>query len=290
MYVISTDQRQYLTYVLQDTTQNATLEVVPERGGIITRWQTAGHDLLYLDAERFADPDLSIRGGIPILFPICGNLPDNAYNCEGQTYRLKQHGFARNVPWIVTAQQTETDASLSLQLTSDEHTLMVYPFEFVLDFTYRLQGTSLVLHQRYTNRSQAAMPFSIGFHPYFAVTDKTQLQFQIPATEYQDQITKTNHAFSGTFDFEAAEIDVAFTHLSSHVASVTDPQRSHRLTFSFSPEFSTLVFWTVKGKDFYCLEPWSAPRNALNTGDRLLYLEPGASLETEFKLMLETVA
>ena len=45
-----------------------------------------------------------------------------------------------------------------------------------------------------------------------------------------------------------------------------------------------IVFWTVKGKPFYCLEPWTAGRNALNTGERLLSLAPGDSLETVFSL------
>ncbi|NEP44786.1 MAG: hypothetical protein F6K35_38455 [Okeania sp. SIO2H7] len=38
-----------------------------------------------------------------------------------------------------------------------------------------------------------------------------------------------------------------------------------------------MVFWTVKGKDYFCLEPWTYPINSLNMGDRLLDLEPGAS-------------
>ena len=31
---------------------------------------------------------------------------------------------------------------------------------------------------------------------------------------------------------------------------------------------------------FYCLEPWTGPRNALNTGNHLLTIPPGESLET----------
>jgi galactose mutarotase-like enzyme len=58
--------------------------------------------MLYLDVERFANPELSIRGGVPILFPICGNLPDNCYTYNGQQYTLKQHGFGRYLPWEVT--------------------------------------------------------------------------------------------------------------------------------------------------------------------------------------------
>ncbi|MBL1174701.1 aldose epimerase [Pantanalinema sp. GBBB05] len=286
---ITVEQRQYLTYILEDEAVNALLEVVPERGGIITRWQVQGQELLYLDAERFANPELTVRGGIPILFPICGNLPDHTYSYQGQTYTLKQHGFARDLPWEVLEQTATDRLSLTLGLSSNLQTWAVYPFDFHLAFTYVLQANTLTLHQRYTNQSAEAMPFAIGFHPYFGVEDKSALQFQIPATEWLDQRTKATQPYSGAFDWSADEIDVAFTELSSQVATVTDTQRSRRLTLHSSPAFSTLVFWTVKGKDFYCLEPWTAPRNALNTGERLLYLAPGASLETSVTCTIELI-
>jgi len=291
MFAIATDSRQYQTYVLADPTNLTCLDIVPERGGIATSWRVNGHELFYLDAERFKDPTLSVRGGNPILFPICGNLPDNTYTHNGQTYTLKQHGFARDQPWQVVDQQvSETDARIAIALTSNDQTRAVYPFEFELVFTYILQSHSLTLHQRYTNHSSEPMPFSAGFHPYFKVEDKSQLRLHIPATQYDDNITKSVQAYAGGFDFNVDEIDAAFTEVASPVASVVDAGRSHRVTLTFSPEFSTVVFWTVKGKDFYCLEPWTAPRNALNTGNHLLHVDPGQSMELEIKLTVEPLS
>lgn len=129
MFSIAIQQQKYKTYILSDEIAGSQLEVVPERGGMITRWRFQGQELLYLDTERFAHPDLSVRGGIPILFPICGNLPENTYTYNGQTYTLKQHGFARDLPWQVTEQVTHEKASLTLVLNSNEQTRAVYPFE-----------------------------------------------------------------------------------------------------------------------------------------------------------------
>jgi galactose mutarotase-like enzyme len=274
---------QYKTYVLTDPIAQTHLEIVPERGGIITRWQVRGQDLLYLDSDRFADPSLSIRGGIPILFPICGNLPDNTYTHQGKSYTLKQHGFARDLPWTVSEQQPED--GLTLTLTSSDRTLAVYPFDFELTFTYRLQGQELLIEQRYENRSSEPMPFSTGLHPYFTVTNKTQLQFDIPATEFTNQINQTQHPFSGQFDFEQPEIDVAFRQVTRQHASVTNA--GHRLTLSYDPIYATIVFWTIKGKDYYCLEPWSAPRNAINSGKDLTWIKPGEAIETVVTLGVE---
>ena len=259
-------------------TNQSRLEVVPERGGIITSWRVQNQEVLYLDEERFANPQLSVRGGIPILFPICGNLPDNTYTLNDKQYTLKQHGFARDLPWKSTQDQvTPEKASLTLILSSNEQTRAVYPFDFQLAFTYQIQGNTLEIKQQYTNLSTERMPFSTGFHPYFLTVDKTQLKFEIPSQEYQDQITKEIHSFNGDFDFNRDEIDVAFKQLSAKSATVTDNARKLKLTLEYDDTYSTLVFWTVKGKDYYCLEPWSGPRNAINTGQHLTVLEPQAS-------------
>jgi galactose mutarotase-like enzyme len=284
MFAISQQQQQYKTYILSDNAFRSQIEVVPERGGIITRWQVQGQEILYLDVERFSHPDLSVRGGVPILFPICGNLPDNTYTYNGQQYSLKQHGFARDLPWEVVDQGTDGKASITLALKNNEQTLAVYPFEFQLFFTYKLQGQTLEVRQEYQNLSSTPLPFSFGFHPYFLCGDKNQLEFTIPSGQYLDQKTKETHSFNGNFDFNRDEIDFAFGQLTSQSAVVADMSRKLKLTLDYDDIYPWLVFWTLKGKEFYCLEPWTAPRNSLNTGENLTVLAPGASCTASFRL------
>ena len=284
MFAIAVNPRPYPTYRLSDDESQAELEVVPERGGIITRWRIQGQDILYLDEERFAQPELSVRGGIPILFPICGNLPNNRFDYHGKSYPLKQHGFARDLPWAVVDQTTDKSASLTIELTSTDQTRQVYPFDFRLCFSYQLQGYALRIQQAIENLSGEPMPFSLGFHPYFQVLDKSQLSFQIPSSEYIDQKTGLIHPFSGEFDWNIPEIDAAFTAITRHSAKIIDANRSREIALSYSHLFSTVVFWTILGKDYVCLEPWSAPRNAINTGDKLTILAPKERYEAVFEL------
>ena len=142
VFAITLKQKQYKTYILSDETANSALEVVPERGGIATSWLVEGKEIFYLDAERFANPDLTVRGGIPILFPICSNLPDNTYTHKGVQRKLKQHGFARDLPWRIAEPVTEGCAALTLILDSSDQTLAVYPFDFQLAFPYQIKGNS----------------------------------------------------------------------------------------------------------------------------------------------------
>ena len=75
--------------------KNNFINFCPKRGGIITNWVFNNYQILYIDQKRFLDKSKSIRGGIPILFPICGNLEKKSL--FGDNYLdLMQHGFARN--------------------------------------------------------------------------------------------------------------------------------------------------------------------------------------------------
>ena len=276
MSTITTETQQYLAYILTDG--DSQVAVVPERGGIVTSWKIQGKELFYLDVERFKDPSMSVRGGIPLLFPICGNLPDDTYTLSGSTYQLKQHGFGRTLPWEVTQQSTDDGASLTLTLKSSEATRPVYPFDFQLDYIYTLKGNTLEQRFRHTNLSDKPMPFSTGTHPYFAVADKSKLMFDLPSSEYKIKGGTEVYAFNGQFNFDQEEIDFAFINLTGQTATVKDGDST--LTITYDENYSTLVFWTVKGKDFYCLEPWSGPRNAMNTGDFLLSAAPKETVET----------
>ncbi|HHP7231455.1 MAG TPA: aldose epimerase [Xenococcaceae cyanobacterium] len=288
MFTLNQEQKQYLTYILTDKQTNSQIEVVPERGAIISRWKIDNQDILYLDEARFANPELSVRGGIPLLFPICGNLPNNTYTYGDRAYQLRQHGFARDLPWEVIATNTSDTASITLTLNSNETTLAVYPFAFKLTFTYELQGTHLKIRQNYCNNSESVMPFAAGLHPYFKVQDKSQLSFEIPASSYFDHLSQKVISFPGQFDFELAEIDLAFTSINKYQTSIQNDSNNSKLTIYYSDFYSTLVFWTVKGKDYVCLEPWSAPRNALNTKDRLTYLEPGDSYDAVVEMVWQS--
>jgi len=296
MYSIALKQKQHPTYILTDQTSGARVEIVPERGGIVTEWNIGDTQVLYFDAERFTDPAKSVRGGIPILFPICGSLPESTYKVDGQSYQLAQHGFARNLPWAVRDRGVKANgAVLELALQSTPDTLSVYPFEFEIIFTYRLEGTRLHIEQSYTNQSNRRMPFSTGLHPYFYLADasaqtKSQLQLEIPAARYIDQIEQTAHDYTGSLNWSAPELDLAFRPISAQQTSVTDPQREIKISIDYDSTYTTLVFWTVAEKNYYCLEPWSAPRNALNTNKDLRWLEPNetCSVRVSFNAQLES--
>ena len=257
---------------LTDDVAGSKVVVAPERGAIITSFRVGGRELLYMDHATLADSSKNVRGGIPVLFPAPGKLDGDSWRYGAHTGTMKQHGFARTLPWQVVASQTNR---LKLALESDSATLAQYPFAFRAEITYELRGPSLRIVADVYNRGAEPMPYGLGFHPYFAVTDKAHAAIPTAATQAFDNVTKAAMPFAG-FDFTQPELDL---HLLDHAASHATLQLADgtRIDIRTSQDFVRWVVWTVAGRDFICLEPWTAPGNALNTGEHLIVLDAGRS-------------
>ena len=123
------------------------------------------------------------------------------------------------------------------------------------------------------------MPFGAGFHPYFHVkqADKGAARIGTSATRAFDNVTKKDVELSQPLSLTHKEVDL---HLLDHGARpCTLSWPGTTLAVRGSPEYTHWVVWTLQGKDFVCVEPWTCPGNALNTGDRLLTVAPGETRE-----------
>ncbi len=249
--------------------------LAPHRGGLVTRFDVAGRPVLFMDEATLADPSKNVRGGVPVLFPTPGKLTGDAWARDGQAGALKQHGFARNLAWRTIA---TTGNSATIALEADASTRAAFPWDFAVEMTVALRDATLRLDHRVTNRSATAMPFGFGFHPYFAVADadKAAAAVSTAATRAFDNVTKTTIPLAGPIDLTQKEVDL---HLLDHgrTESTLSLPGGHAVELRGSADYTHWVVWTLAGRDFVCLEPWTAPGDALNTGDRVLELAPGAT-------------
>jgi galactose mutarotase-like enzyme len=281
--MFTVDRRDAAKVTLSDSDARSRAVLAPARGGMLIELCVAERELLYLDRKTFEEPTANVRGGVPVLFPSPGKLTappalaglgSDAWAWRGARGSLKQHGFARNLPWEVSATGSDDGAWATLTLTSNETTLAAYPWAFRADYTYRLRAQAIAIEMRIENRATATMPFGAGFHPYFAVPDAAKARARIAtrATRAWDNAAKARVPFTG-FDLTAAEVDLhLMDHGSTESSLVVDDLAVH---VRGSAEFTHWVVWTLRGRDFVCLEPWTCPGDALNTGERLLLLEPG---------------
>ncbi len=254
---------------LRNDAADSRLVLAPSRGGMATRLTLRGRDLFYLDEETLHDATKNVRGGNPVLFPSPGKLEDDTYEWRGTRGSLKQHGFARNSKWEVTQ---STDTSATLKLVSNEETRRNYPWDFSAEYTYSLEPDSLRIDLGITNTGSNAMPFGAGFHPYFSVPQaaKATARIETNATRAFDNVTKKTEPLA-PIDLTKSEIDL---HLIDHHGDCILRLPDHAVSVRGSSEFSRFVVWTLAGKDFVCVEPWTCPGNALSTGESLIVLSP----------------
>jgi galactose mutarotase-like enzyme len=278
------------TIDLADADARSAVAIVPARGAITTRFRVGERELLYLDASTLGDPARNVRGGIPVLFPSPGPLTADRFARGGRSGSMKQHGFARTMAWETRSVGVTDAAQATLVLRSDDATRAQYPFDFLVAITFSLLGARLRLDVSVENTGDAALPFAFGLHPYFLVADadKARVKIATRATRAYDNVTKRVIPFHG-FDLTAPEVDL---HLIDHGNSRSELAWGDgtRVAIRASPELTHWVVWTLGGRDFVCVEPWTAPADALNTGEALIEVPPKASRAVWVEIELEPAA
>jgi len=283
MYKVEKYMDKFETYRLYDLKSNSFFEVVPERGGIITRYVWAGQDILYLDKETLYNTEKNIRGGIPILFPICGYLKDEKYTIDGREYNMKQHGIARLYKWDVVKTSADDSASITLKFTSSSETREIYPFDFELIFKYILKNGMLTIEQQYVNKSEKNMIFYSGFHPYFYIENKDNASISVDSDACYDAIDKKQLIFDGEIDFKKTEVNLIFEPKSNE-CSILDKKRSMKVILKYDEVFKYVVVWALHDKEFICVEPWMAKPDSMNTKEDIKNLKPGDELKAVFSI------
>ncbi|MDQ8736127.1 aldose epimerase [Paenibacillus sp. LHD-38] len=272
--------------LIEENTQSRVI-VCPERGGIVIGCQLHGLELFYLDKATFEHKTANIRGGNPILFPICGQLEEQSYEWNGQTYSMANHGVARTAVWDVVSTNADGEASITIRLQSNEDTLRTYPFAFELLFTYVLQNGELHTRQTYRNRSEAAaMPFYAGFHPYFAIDSDKKIAYEIDATRYIDYNDNVEKPFDGVIDLEGLVESVCL--LDAKKGEISFPVvQGARVRLTYDDIFKYMVLWSVKDRPFVCVEPWMAMTGELNRKEELVMLNAGEELHANLTISCE---
>ena len=247
------------------------LRIVPERGGLITEWRCKGREILYFDLERFRQQEKSIRGGIPILFPICGNLAGGRLPRAEGDFPLSQHGFARDTAWRINSIKDSNGFVLTMK--DDRSTRAVYPYFFLVNMEVRLLENIIDFRIKIVNQSEDQMPFSFGLHPYFNVTDLTKIKIEGLCQTCTNHLTMNEAKTDQQIDSLSEGID--FLTGPSKSVTLLDLLSSKRLQLIYEAPMDLTVVWTDPPRKMVCIEPWTSPREALISGDRELKLAEG---------------
>lgn len=230
------------------TADGCSAELIPARGGLVTSLVLDGEELLFLDEATLVDLSKNVRGGVPLLFPFAGKPPPGT--------SLPQHGFARKLPWEVTSALSDDDiARVECVLRDDEGTRAAWPHAFEVVFSVSLFDHRAVLEWAFHNRGAAPMPLHFGIHPYFRVGDKAKVRVEGTHGRAFDNKAQLDRDVDAV-DFSGGEVDL---HFASPPGAGTTLTRGvgKAVRLNWTPQFDTLVVWTLPGQPFVCVEPWT---------------------------------
>ncbi|TWD98944.1 galactose mutarotase-like enzyme [Neobacillus bataviensis] len=288
MYQLKVSKEKELSvYELSNETLGSWLRVAPDRGGIITSFGVENDEILFLNKETLYDPKKNIRGGIPILFPISGQLENGEYKWNDKVYKMKNHGVARNQSWeVVDTDLNETKATVTIRLVSNEETMREYPFQFEVIFSYTITKNELSIDQVYRNASDESMPIYAGFHPYFKTSSK-DLTYQTDAKTYLDYNTMEVNSINASLDLTNKKESLVLLDSRKKQISFELPELRKNVTMRYGDEFKYIVLWTEAEQEFICVEPWMAMTDELNRKEELVMVEPGKSLHTSLVISVK---
>ncbi len=230
-----------------------------------------------------------------ILFPIVGKLKNDQFHIDGKTYKMSQHGFARDMVFDVV---NHSESELLLTLKSNKETLSQYPYQFDLQIHYAIDSDALAITYTVINTDNQTIYFSIGGHPAFKCPlreDEKRSDYYLLFNEVEDasrqlindkglrtgeekkvmngdnRIRITDHLFD--------EDALIFKHLNANKVTLVNGNHEKVLTFQFT-RFPYLGIWSKsQASSFICIEPWYGVADAIKAS--------GNFLEKEGILMLD---
>ena len=254
--------------------------------------------------ETWDDGSLPPMGCGIVLVPWPNRIAGGAWTLRGAKQQLDitdvghnaaSHGLLRNTAYRAVARQDS-----SVTLGASIYPQHGYPFALDTEVTYAVDDQGLTVTHRLTNAGTAAAPFGVGAHPYLRVGRHpvSDLTITVSGDRYLrtddhlipiglEPVDGTPNDLRAGASLAALDLDVALTGL-----DVTDGRVEHRLA---APDGTGLVLWADEvfgwaqvysppnfpgagkpdARRAVAIEPMTCPANAFNSGDGLLWLEPG---------------
>lgn len=203
-------------------------------------------------------------GQSPILFPIVGQILDNKFRSEGKEYEMAKHGIARKREFELKEQGK--DYIILTQSWNDE-TLLQYPFRYILDVEFRLEGKKIRVTHTVKNEGNNVMYFSIGAHPGFNCKIGDYLEFEENETLTCEKINpdsildgihypslNNEKKFIITTDVFDKDAHI-LSGMKSDTLYLKSDVRHEVIKFCFG-KAPYLGVWAKPGAEYVCIEPW----------------------------------
>lgn len=216
--------------------------------GTIEKWQTeSGKDILFPETKIEFATQTRWRGGAPTICPNFGSIPTSGVY---QDIYLPSHGLVRNCRIENGVPVEDNTATYQDGPTVDSDNWTKTNFAFAMPWQHEVtvaakeesgEDTAAVLHHQIslTSKHNTDIPYSLGFHPYFA-TQGQDFTLQIADRVWKREIVPRDKL-----------IYIPATLGSEFILKIE--QRT--ITITLTGGYDGFVFWTDRPDLYICVEP-----------------------------------
>ncbi|MCR4347570.1 MAG: D-hexose-6-phosphate mutarotase [Sulfuricaulis sp.] len=214
------------------------------QGGHIMSWQPKSETepVVWLSRAANFTPGKSIRGGVPVCWPWFGTHATDP--------KRPTHGFARTVPWEVTATRALDNGAteIALTLVETDQTRTMWPHRTKLSITITV-GPRLKIALATDNLGNEDAVIGEALHAYFHIGDIADIRIGgLEGCDYLDKVGGGNvhRRQDGPVVF-SAETDRIYSNTDAECV-IEDPRLKRRIHVAKSGSYSTVVWnpWTEK--------------------------------------------
>lgn len=248
--------------------------------------------------EKLHQGEIYWKRHAPILFPIVGQIKEGKTIIDDRTFKMGQHGFARDMEF----EEIEQNKFL---LRSSKETLEKFPYAFELYVQYFIQDNEITVQYQVINKDNKQMLFGIGGHPAFICDYSTgdyQIQFNKEETEVEfmqlenglisnkrAQNIVENNSINLTENIFKNDAIIMKNLKSNKVTLYNKKTNKKVLDFDFTG-FPYLALWSKIGAPFVCIEPWFNTADKVDSSgifkekENILKLESEEKFECRYKI------
>lgn len=314
---------------LRDGVSRCVVSICPSAGNVVFEMRAGGENVLWFPFETL-DEFKAVghgRAGVPFLGPWANRLDEQAFYANGQRFAfdmdlgnvrgdLPIHGLLMETDrWRVV--EVNADGSSAwvtsrLEFFREPLWMKQFPFAHTIDMTHRLQDGVLEVTTKIESLCADPMPVSIGFHPYFRLTDSDRSEWTVsigarrrwrlaPTKAPTGETEPVDTVFPDAQAVRVSDypLDDVFDDLirdagGSSVTSVWGPRQ--RIDVEVGPNYRSIVVFAPESSalragrgDFVCLEPMAGISNSMNLAHRglyhdLQYIPPGGTWQESFRI------
>ena len=279
---------------------------LPQLGMLGSSFRHRGEDLLALPGGLDGYRAGSVTG-LPLLAPWANRLGSRRYEVDGvvvdltgldlttDEHGLPIHGTMTARPgWEVSALSRDS-LTATFDFGAQPDLLASFPFPHVLRIEATVDATRLRVDTTLVPAGDRPVPISFGYHPYLCLPGERRADVRLRLPERRHLELDDRQIPTGRAHAEPAEDGPLGARTFDDLYELGDDRRlgltgeRRRIVVELGDGYHHAQVFTPPGSESVCLEPMTAPVNALVDGGCAL-VAPGSSFTARFSLLVDDAA